>query len=261
MTCFTYIQIPSHQFACHLASCTRLFLTPKARRLHLIQAHGYPKEYFFAVTNKGVGGLLKRWGEGVSLIRGPWKARDSQGNKKEDGNDSDDSEEDDEMVNPPPHMDSQNDKHDQEYGDIANDKEKFADGTNYANRDDDPSVDGLTRTMGSLNLVPPSIRFGRGGKSGGFAQNGRTGDPVMDSPARGHFRGRERIKGWQGRPTGVMEIDPPGTQPSRMPPQALGRGSRGGLGWAGGRGRAGIVHVPRGHRGRGRAVAIARMDG
>ncbi|KIJ65446.1 hypothetical protein HYDPIDRAFT_47154, partial [Hydnomerulius pinastri MD-312] len=32
-------------FACHLVSCPRLFLTPKTRRLHLIQAHSYPKEY------------------------------------------------------------------------------------------------------------------------------------------------------------------------------------------------------------------------
>ncbi|KAJ6607008.1 hypothetical protein B0H10DRAFT_2308381, partial [Mycena sp. CBHHK59/15] len=63
-------------FACHLVSCGRMFLTPKARRLHLIQGHGYPKEYYFAVTNKGVGGLLKRWGEGASLIRGQWKARE-----------------------------------------------------------------------------------------------------------------------------------------------------------------------------------------
>ena len=66
------------QFACHLASCARTFATPKTRRLHLIQAHGYPKEYFFAVTNKGVGGLLKRWGEGASLVRGQWKARDTR---------------------------------------------------------------------------------------------------------------------------------------------------------------------------------------
>ncbi|GJE98617.1 hypothetical protein PsYK624_148510 [Phanerochaete sordida] len=63
-------------FACHLASCPKTFATPKTRRLHLIQAHGYPKEYFFAVTNKGVGGLLKKWGEGASLVRNKWAPRE-----------------------------------------------------------------------------------------------------------------------------------------------------------------------------------------
>ncbi|KAF9478260.1 hypothetical protein BDN70DRAFT_880224 [Pholiota conissans] len=65
-------------FQCHIPAptCGRNFLTPKARRLHLIQAHSYPKEYFFAVTNKGIGGLLKRWGEGASMVRKEWKARE-----------------------------------------------------------------------------------------------------------------------------------------------------------------------------------------
>lgn len=64
-----------NQFECFLDTCPRKFMNPKARRLHLIQVHGYPAQFFFAITNKGVGGLLERWGEGVSLIRGKWKDR------------------------------------------------------------------------------------------------------------------------------------------------------------------------------------------
>ena len=216
--------------------------------------------------------MLKRWGEGVSLIRGPWKARDGQENKSEDGGDNEDSLEGYDMVNPVPHKDSQNDKRDQEH-DGTDDEEKNADKDDNTYRDEDASVDGLTRSMGSLNLVPPSIRFGRGGKSGGFTPNGRTGDSAMDSPARGgHFRGRGRGRGWHGAvapipgqvgggdvSSPVMEIDSPSMQRSQIPSQGRGGyGSRGGLGWAG-RGQAGIVHVPmrgRGHRGRGRAVAM-----
>ncbi|TFY67283.1 hypothetical protein EVJ58_g1725 [Rhodofomes roseus] len=82
----------SSQFACHLASCSRLFLTPKARRLHLIQGHGYPKEYFFAVTNKGVGGLLKKWGEGASMIRGQWRSRDQEKMDQDSDSQSEDSD-------------------------------------------------------------------------------------------------------------------------------------------------------------------------
>ncbi|EJU03710.1 hypothetical protein DACRYDRAFT_14748 [Dacryopinax primogenitus] len=62
-------------FACFIPTCPRTFLIPAKRRLHLIDAHHYPKEYFFAITNKGIGGLLQKWGEGVSLVRPEWKPR------------------------------------------------------------------------------------------------------------------------------------------------------------------------------------------
>jgi len=57
------------------SACGRRFSTPRTGRLHLIQAHGYPKQYFYAITNKGIGGLLKKWGEGASSIRKDWKPR------------------------------------------------------------------------------------------------------------------------------------------------------------------------------------------
>ncbi|KZP01534.1 hypothetical protein CALVIDRAFT_594247 [Calocera viscosa TUFC12733] len=69
-------------FACFVPTCIKMFETPAKRRMHLIDAHHYPKEYFFAVTNKGIGGLLEKWGEGVSLVRPEWKAR--PGSKEED---------------------------------------------------------------------------------------------------------------------------------------------------------------------------------
>jgi hypothetical protein len=213
---------------------------------------------------------LKKWGEGVSLIRGPWKARDEQGTKNEN-RDEDDSGEDEE-AGPLDKMDSENDERDDrdqlELHDATSDGGRTARGDDYTK--EDSLVDGLTNTMGSLNLVPPSIRFGRGGKNGGFGQNGRTGDPTTDSdnPVRGgHFRGRGRGRGWRGaggdvsraRSPAVMEVDSQNMQPS-VASQVSGKGAygRGGLGWAAGRGRAGIIHgAPnrgRGFRGRGRAV-------
>ncbi|KAJ7483155.1 hypothetical protein FB451DRAFT_1233510, partial [Mycena latifolia] len=140
-------------FACHLASCSRMFLTPKARRLHLIQGHGYPKEYYFAVTNKGVGGLLKRWGEGASLIRGQWKAREPATTATPSAPadsvlvEEDDEEEDEEAT--PLHRPSQLQEHS-----MAGE-----------------GVDSLADSLNALSLVPPSIRFGRGGKNGGFAND------------------------------------------------------------------------------------------
>ncbi|THH26551.1 hypothetical protein EUX98_g7637, partial [Antrodiella citrinella] len=116
-------------FACHVGSCPKLFSSPKGRRLHLIEGHGYPKEYFFAVTNKGVGGLLKKWGEGVSLVRGPWKARD-RGEEEYDDEDS----------------------HAQE--------ERASGDSGSASG----GMDEIADAMNAMTLVPPAIRFGRGGK-------------------------------------------------------------------------------------------------
>ncbi|KAK0489291.1 hypothetical protein IW261DRAFT_1557772 [Armillaria novae-zelandiae] len=121
-------------FACHLTTCPKLFLTPKARRLHLINAHGFPKEYFFAVTNKGVGGLLKKWGEGASMIRGEWKQK--EGPVEDDDNDI------------------QSDNGTAEEIEI----EEPSNDLPAEEKSDD--LDALADSMTSLSLVPDSIRFG-----------------------------------------------------------------------------------------------------
>ncbi|KAJ7493219.1 hypothetical protein B0H11DRAFT_1718098 [Mycena galericulata] len=184
-------------FACHLETCNRMFATPKARRLHLIQGHGYPKEYYFAVTNKGVGGLLKRWGEGASLIRGQWKAREPAA-KPENRRDSVLVEEDDE-----------DEEQEQDQGEAPS-----APAPTRAAQHPPPAVEGvdsLAESLNALSLVPPTIRFGRGGKNGGFAnepqpRGGRThrargGQRLEDEMdvevvhVGGHARGRGRGRG------------------------------------------------------------------
>lgn len=62
------------QFACLHPSCGSHFLDPKKRRLHLIDKHGFPKEYFFAVTRWGVDDVLRKGG---GLVRREWKDRGS----------------------------------------------------------------------------------------------------------------------------------------------------------------------------------------
>ena len=80
------------------------------------------------MTNKGIGGLLKKWGEGASLVRGQWKERDNG-----DGEDE-----------------------------VSTPKQSPR---------NDVDIDELADSMDALRLVPPSIRFGRGGKAGGFRRN------------------------------------------------------------------------------------------
>lgn len=62
------------QFACLHPSCGSHFLDPKKRRLHLIDKHGFPKEYFFAVTRWGIGDVLRKGG---GMVRREWKDRGS----------------------------------------------------------------------------------------------------------------------------------------------------------------------------------------
>lgn len=256
-------------FACHLVSCSRLFQTPKARRLHLIQAHSYPKEYFFAVTNKGVGGLLKRWGDGASMIRGTWKPRNNKNEK--------DSEDDEMVIDEDEEDDSDSDEGEDEESSSGGEQNEEATpkirhhqeleelpartvispprrGHGAVQTAADHDVDKLANSINSLSLVPPSIRFGRGGKNGGFVH------PEMHNPQVSKFnphtfgprggRGRARIATavhpragshsiQTGAPHSSATFDvQPGIRPvSRgVPP----------------RGRAGVIHVGRGFRGRGR---------
>ncbi|BGP26122.1 hypothetical protein JCM10295v2_005065 [Rhodotorula toruloides] len=52
-----------------------LFSIPKKRRLHLINQHGYPAQYYFSVTVWGVEDVLKKGG---GMVRRAWKPREGQ---------------------------------------------------------------------------------------------------------------------------------------------------------------------------------------
>lgn len=182
------------KFECHLSApvCGRKFSTPKTRRLHLIQAHNYPKQYFFAVTNKGIGGLLKKWGEGASLIRKDWKSREDGSIKMDEDNEDD---EDDNSVGVKD-VESTTTDDDEEPADIeatprigprrmlspttsqgssfrssdSHNKQKSNNlRSNPQKTTGNEDVAGLTQSLNALSLVPNSVRFGRGGKTSGFA--------------------------------------------------------------------------------------------
>ena len=246
-----------------------MFSTPKTRRMHLIQGHGYPKEYFFAVTNKGVGGLLKRWGEGVSMLRKPWKPRENGAGATHD-RDSDEGEEDeneDEDEESAPKMEqipeepepSVNRAEGSGHSDEDEDQVLFEKiqipvrepTPNPAPRDNiqkgrekangkgkekangggpaDAGVDALTRGMDSLSLVPTSIQFGRGAKRG--ALQGARGRGVRGGHARRGSGGRGAAS------VAPMEVDHQTHGPSRGYGRALPRIPRGGAMRAMARGR------------------------
>jgi hypothetical protein len=253
-------------FECFVAApaCGRKFSAPKTRRLHLIQAHSFPKQYFFAVTNKGIGGLLKKWGEGASLIRKEWKPRErglrDQIKMQEDDDDDDhDSIADNALGVDPEITDDDDDDDDGPAAAAAdldatprirprkmlsptatsqapssrgaeNTKSKHSNvrGSNNSQQGSgNVDIAGLTQSLNALSLVPNSVRFGRGGKTAGFASGG--GRPVKrnsDDIHHHHHHHTASAGSGIGR-SSAMEVD--GGQVDRGGPPRRGRG-RGGRG-------------------------------
>ncbi|BEJ11938.1 hypothetical protein CspHIS471_0203980 [Cutaneotrichosporon sp. HIS471] len=58
-------------FECFLPldQCTKVCLTPKKRRHHLIDKHGYPNTYYFGITCHGLNRITREDGPAASLIR------------------------------------------------------------------------------------------------------------------------------------------------------------------------------------------------
>jgi len=183
-------------------------MSPKGRRLHLIDKHKYPPNFYFPITNKGIGGLLRKWGEGATLLR-----KEYTPTKRDAGT----THEKNEGLASPVDEDSEND-------DLVLPKSEFASGHHTPrtftasspattakiqtlpeafeaevhqvhHMDASPlelapsvDVDTLVDSMSSLALVPPSVHFGRGGVRGGFK-------PMRGMVLRGRGRARGRGRG------------------------------------------------------------------
>jgi len=197
----------------------------------LIEVHKYPKEFFFAVTNKGIGGLLKKWGEGASMIRGNWKPRDLEKKKEEE-----EEEEGGRMIL---ENTNEDDKSSSEEVDMEDSEKTPKPGVRSLRPDDSLSRSGDTRSnvsadvdvlaegMSSLALIPSSVRFGRGSRGGGWGTRGRgrgwnspsdagntstVGSATDTRQAGGKDRGGRRAKGHHrvGASNGTgMQIDVP----------------------------------------------------
>src|ERR1700761_4261245 len=122
--------------------------------MHLIQIHGYPKQYFFAVTNKGIGGLLRKWGEGASLLRGEWKAREEEKEMSVVDEDREDEENTTATTTPRAHTSHEQSQQPQHQSPSS---------SSAAIVENDTTMEDLTTNLRSISLVPDKIRFGRGG--------------------------------------------------------------------------------------------------
>lgn len=228
------------------------------------------------------------------MIRGEWKPRGGTAELQDDSGDDDDAEVMDE------------DREEQAEKDLQLTEQEGANTPRLPSQDDttsdlqrtpragphpgesegipDDIMQDLTTSMSSLNLVPPSIRFGRGGKNGGFVHRG--GHPAHANAVghegggrgtgqRGTGRGREgsntQVNGnhaTRAGKRGTVNVSNAGRDvteghPQRNQSDSIGGEPTGAVVIGRGRyiprglGRGGVANVVRGRgRGRGRARVI-----
>jgi hypothetical protein len=122
--------------------------------MHLIDKHMYPKNFFFAVTKEGIDGRKSLLLEGGHYRRASSSnfsaTKDSRrrssifeaGSSKTPSTGKPQSQEE------------------------AEDPTKPEDASKDRKNGPDTAMEDLTDAMSSLQFIPPSIRFGRGGKAG-----------------------------------------------------------------------------------------------
>ncbi|VUC28299.1 unnamed protein product [Clonostachys rosea] len=132
-----------HTYSCFVEGCERKCMTHQKRRMHMIDKHMYPKNFFFAITKDGIDGRRSLLTEnGHRRRRSSTATTQSKEPRRRDSLKG--------------QVDAQTDK---------TPKESPAETKGVkpaAPEKGDKEMTDLTDAMSSLQFVPPSIRFGRG---------------------------------------------------------------------------------------------------
>ncbi|AEO58062.1 hypothetical protein MYCTH_2305080 [Thermothelomyces thermophilus ATCC 42464] len=141
------------QYSCFVEGCDRKCSTPQKRRMHLIDKHMYPKNFFFAITREGIDGrrsLLLESSGSRQKSRTARAAHQQPSQTQAQG---------------------QAQRVDASANMIAAADERQAAESNRRSPEQLPEeeMEDLTSAMSSLRFVPMSVRFGRG-KRAGFAK-------------------------------------------------------------------------------------------
>ncbi|KXH51667.1 zinc finger protein [Colletotrichum nymphaeae SA-01] len=147
-----------HTYSCFVEGCERKCMTPQKRRMHLIDKHGFPKNYFFAVTREGVDGRRSLLVEAGHHRRKSSNAFSATKESKRRSSILDTTT-------------SQGGEESQKAGDAAAKLETSSVPAQPAITErPDTEMEDLAGAMSALNFVPNSVRFGRGGGRAGFAK-------------------------------------------------------------------------------------------
>ncbi|OLN81466.1 Zinc finger protein 511 [Colletotrichum chlorophyti] len=148
-----------HTYSCFVEGCERICMTPQKRRMHLIDKHQYPKNYFFALSKEGIDGRRSLLVEGGHHRR---KSSTSFSATKESKRRT-----------------SILESSASQGGESQELDEATASGTanaaavspqSAAKERPDTEMEDLADAMSALQFVPNSVRFGRGGGRAGFAK-------------------------------------------------------------------------------------------
>ena len=137
-------------------------MTPQKRRLHLIDKHMYPKNFFFAVTKEGIDGRNSLLLEAGHRRRKPHSKLQAKEPRRRDDPGPNSGE---------AHSDSRGVGEALKAADRDPAGSPSSDGgARPPSEDNDQAMEGLTGAMSALKFIPPNIRFGRGGRGTGFSK-------------------------------------------------------------------------------------------
>ncbi|TDZ30254.1 Zinc finger protein 511 [Colletotrichum spinosum] len=162
-------------YSCFVEGCERKCSTPYKRRMHLVDKHMYPKNFFFAVTKEGIDGRRS-----LLVEPGPRQRKPSNAHRKEppnkgsvvsnsrtsqaDGGETKKERQKDEQRTPAAVLSDPKERPDTEMD--ADPVPKSPDPTERPDTD----MEDLAGAMSALRFIPNSVRFGRGGGRAGFAK-------------------------------------------------------------------------------------------
>ncbi|KAH7267168.1 uncharacterized protein BKA55DRAFT_533954 [Fusarium redolens] len=138
-----------HTYSCFVEGCERKCMTYQKRRMHLIDKHMYPKNFFFAVTRDGIDGRRSLLNDGSHHRR-----RSSTNSQAIKNSRRRASLMEGENVSLQPEDKSKESLKSPALQNVEKKQEK--------DKPVDTEMVDLTGAMSSLSFVPPSVRFGRG---------------------------------------------------------------------------------------------------
>ena len=145
-----------------MEDCDKVCSTPQKRRMHLQAKHFFPKDYDYFIVNDGIdkrSSMLRTRHRRASSAA----SRALQRNQKTSG-----VHHDQQSSSKGTHQDTEIEGVNPQQISSELSEEGFT-GASQATRNRD--IDQLTSTMSAMKFVPPSVRFGRGGRAAGLSRH------------------------------------------------------------------------------------------
>ena len=145
--------------------CDKICSTPQKRRMHLIDKHMFPKNYDFFIVNSGIdkrSSMLRTRHRRPSSAASRALYREHQANGGSKSSMPAEKETKEALMDPAmPSIPTAIEPTSIRSGKASGAQENPS----------DVDMDSLSSTLNALKFVPPSVRFGRGGRKGGFSRS------------------------------------------------------------------------------------------